>query len=98
MRTFVHDAADAGAGKRVFQVGRGGERIHYGVREFFGKDARKACAELFARDAAGGARRISAQKFQAAGLSAAEALDLEDDAIAGIFFYAQDAAGEVALV
>ena len=86
----MHDAADVGAGKRVFQIGRGGERIHYGVREFFGKGARKACAELFARDVAGGARRISAQKFQA--------LDLEDDAIAGIFFCAQDAAGEVALV
>jgi hypothetical protein len=53
---------------------------------------------LFARDASGGARRIGAQKFQAAGLGAAEALDFEDDAVACVFFYAQDAAGEIAFV
>ncbi len=58
----------------------------------------EAGAQLFAGDASGGAGGISAQKFQAAGLGAAETLDFEDDAVVGVFFYAQDAAGEVALV
>jgi hypothetical protein len=53
---------------------------------------------LFASDASGGSRRIGAQKFQAARLGAAEALNFQHDTVGGIFFYAQDAAGEIALV
>jgi hypothetical protein len=41
---------------------------------------------------------IGAQKFQAAGLGATEALDLEDDAVVRVFSYAQDAASEIAFV
>jgi hypothetical protein len=53
---------------------------------------------LFAGDASGGARGIGEQKFQATGLGAAEALDLQENALAEGFFDAQNAAGEVAFV
>jgi hypothetical protein len=98
VRTFVHDAADVGARERILQIGGGRERIHYSVRKFFRQDAREASPELFARDAPSGAARIGAQKFQAAGLGAAAALDFQDDAVAGVFIYAQDAAGRIAFV
>jgi len=53
---------------------------------------------LFAVDTSGGARGIGEQKFQAAGLGAAEALDFQDDAIVSGFLDAQNATGEIALV
>ena len=53
---------------------------------------------MFPVDASGRARRIGAQKFQTAGLRAAEALHFQDDAVADVFCYAQDAARKVALV
>jgi hypothetical protein len=53
---------------------------------------------LFADDATGGARRIAEQKLEAARFGAAEALYFQDYAVAGGFFDAQNAAGEVALV
>ena len=75
MRTFVHDAANVGAGERIFEVRRGGKRIHHRIGKFFREDAREASAKLLARDATGGARGIGEQKFQAAGFGAAEALN-----------------------
>ena len=98
MRTFVHDAADVGAGEGIFEIRGGGERIHDCVGKFFSEDAREAGAELFAGDASGGARRIGKQKFQAAGFGASETLDFQNDAIVSGFFHAQNAASEVALV
>ena len=98
MRTFVHDAADVGAGEGIFEVRRGGERIYDCIGKFFRENAREASAKLFAGDASGGTRRIGKQKFQAAGFGAAEALDFQDDAVSGGFFDAQNAAGEIALV
>ena len=97
VRTFVHDAANLGASEGIFQVGRRGERIHYSIGKFFGEDALEAGSELFAGDAPGGARRIGEPKFQAPRLGRAEALHFQDDAVAGGFFYAQNAAGEIAL-
>ncbi len=98
VRTFVHDAANVGAGEGIFEVRRGGERIHDSVGKFFREDAREASAKLFASDASGGARRIGEQKFQAAGLGAAEALNFQNDAVVSGFFDAKNAAREVALV
>ena len=98
VRTFVHDAADVGAGEGIFQVGRGGERIHHSVGKFFSEDAREPGAKLLAGNASGGARGIGEQKFQAAGFCAAEALHFQDDAVAGRFLDAQDVASEIALV
>jgi hypothetical protein len=98
VRTFVHDAADVGAGDGIFQVGGGGERAHSSIGKFFGEDAREAGEKLFAGDASGVARGIGEQKFQAAGLGAAEAPHFQDDAVAGGFFDARNAAGEVAFV
>ena len=94
----MHDAANVGAREGIFQVGRRGERIHYSIGKFFGEDAREAGSELFAGDAPGGARRIGEQKFRAPRLGTAEALHFQDDAVAGGFFYAQNAAGEIALL
>ncbi len=98
MRTGVQDPADVAARERIFQTGSGRERIHHGFWKFFGENACEAGAELLAGDASGGARRIGAQKFQPAGLGAAETLDFQDDAIVRILLYAQDAAGEIAFV
>ena len=98
VRTFVHDAANVGSGEGIFEIRRGGERIHDSVGKFFSEDAREAGAELFASDASGGARRIGKQKFQAAGLGASEALNFQNDAVVSGLFDAKNAARQVALV
>ena len=56
VRTFVHDAANVGAGEGILQVRRGGKRIHDSIGKFFREDAREAGAKLLAGDATGGAR------------------------------------------
>ena len=55
-------------------------------------------AKLFAGDAARGPPRIGAEKFQAAGLRAAESLHFEHDPVVRLFFDAEDAAREIASV
>ena len=82
----------------MFEVGSRGERIDYSVRKTFFEDAVEAGAKLFACDSAGGARRIGAQKFQAAWFCAAKPLHFQDDAIFRALFYTQNSARQIALV
>ena len=79
----------------MLQVRRGRQRFDRRVGKSFGEDAAQASAELLARDAYGGARRIGAQELQAPRLCAAESPDLQHDPILRLFADAQNSARQI---
>ena len=82
-RTAAEQAADAVAGERVFEIGRGAQRFDRFLRKLLGEKMAEAIAKGPGKIALG-ALELHANKFEAVGLGAAESLDGQREALVGM--------------
>jgi hypothetical protein len=96
-RTLAEDPADMVAGKRMLEIGRGGEKFQGFLRELRSKETAQPVAKCLPRKIALGALKLEANKFEAVRLRAPESLDGKRQPLVGMIRDGQHAARKIVI-